>query len=110
MLRFGVIETATSEPRAEVVVHDRNIRNKEKKVDTSISTEMMSDSYERMSSDSDEIVLVSGDSDYVPTVTNLRQRDFAVNVVFWAHASRELRDSATTFVPLDPYLEHLRLA
>src|ERR1041384_4115271 len=32
----------------EVVVHDRNVRNKEKKIDTGIVTDIVADSYELM--------------------------------------------------------------
>lgn len=92
----------------EVVVHDRNFNNREKKVDTNIATDMMSDSYERMVA-GDEMTLVSGDADFVPTVENLRTRGFRVTVVFWRHASAELRSVASRFVSLDPYLQHLRL-
>ena len=67
----------------EPIVYDRNIRNREKKVDTSIATEIMADSYERMSAERDEITLVAGDSDFVPTVQNLRGRGFTVHVMFW---------------------------
>jgi uncharacterized LabA/DUF88 family protein len=66
----------------DVIVHDRNIRNREKKVDTSISTEIVSDSYELMSTDRDEVTLVSGDADYVPTLQKLRGRGFQFDVIF----------------------------
>lgn len=94
----------------EVLVYDRNIRNKEKKVDTSIATEIVSDSYELMNPGEDEITLVAGDSDYVPTADRLRQRGFSFYVVFWDHASRELREAATKFVALNDYLDFLRLS
>lgn len=55
----------------------------------------------------DEITLVAGDADYVPAIEKLRKRGFAVQVVFWKHASRELKDAATKFIPLDDNLEHL---
>jgi uncharacterized LabA/DUF88 family protein len=93
----------------EVLVYDRNIRNKEKKVDTSIATEIMADSYERMTAGTDEVTLVAGDGDYVPTVDQVRARGFSVYVAFWEHASRELKDAATRFVSLNPDLDHLRL-
>jgi uncharacterized LabA/DUF88 family protein len=93
----------------EVVVYDRSIRNREKKVDTSISTEIVSDSYELMSPDRDEITLVAGDSDYVPTIERVRKRGFNFYVVFWSHASRELKESCTRFISLDDYLDFLRL-
>ena len=38
--------------------HERNIRNKEKKVDSSIVTDIVADSYERMNPENDEITLV----------------------------------------------------
>ena len=83
----------------EVIVYDRNIRNREKKVDTSISTEIVSDLYESMSPDVDEITLVAGDSDYVPTVEKVCSADSS-SMSFWAHASRELREACTKFVPM----------
>jgi uncharacterized LabA/DUF88 family protein len=99
---------ATAKARGfEPIVYDRNSRNREKKVDNSISTEMMSDSYERMTVGSDEFTLVAGDSDYVPTIENLRRRGFTVNVMFWDHAARELREAATKFVPMNGYLGYL---
>ena len=94
----------------EVIVYDRNIRNNEKKVDTSIATEIVSDSYELMTPDRDEITLVAGDSDYVPTAHRLCQRGFSFYVAFWDHASRELREAATDFIPLNPYLDFLRVS
>ena len=92
----------------EVVVHDRNFSNREKKVDTSIATDMVSDSFTMMTAGSDEVTLVAGDSDYVPTIENLRGRGFVVHVVFWDHASGELKQAATNFISLNAYLEHLR--
>ena len=91
----------------EVVVFDRNIRNKEKKVDTSIATAIVADSYERMNPDVDEVTLVAGDADYVPTVEQLVGRGFKFHVVFWDHAARELRETASTFTSLNPHISHL---
>ncbi len=91
----------------EPIVYDRNIRNKEKKVDTSIATEIVADSYERMKPAIDEVTLVAGDTDYVPTVEHLRKRGFKFHVVFWDHASRELREAATTFTSLNAHLDLL---
>ena len=93
----------------EVIVYDRNARNREKKVDNSIATEMLTDAFERVDSAVDEITLVAGDADYVPTIRALRARGFAVNVMFWSHASRELREAATSFIALDGFLDFLRL-
>lgn len=92
-----------------MVVHDRNVANKEKKIDTNIVMDIVSDSYELMKPDTDEITLAAGDGDYVPTIERLKRRGFKFHVVFWDHAYRELKDAATQFISLNIYLEHLRL-
>jgi len=68
---------------------------------------MIEDSYEILTVGKDEITLVSGDSDYVPAIEKLKKRGIPVHVVFWGHAARELKEAATKFINLDPYLEHL---
>jgi uncharacterized LabA/DUF88 family protein len=93
----------------DVIVHDRNVAGKEKKVDANIVTDIVSDSYELMTLGEDEITLVAGDADYVPMIENLRVRGFEFHVVFWDHASKELKEAASKFISLNPYLEHLRL-
>ena len=93
----------------EVVVQDRNLSNKEKKIDTGIATDIVADSYELMNPDSDEVTLVAGDSDYVPTIERLKRRNIRFYVVFWNHASRELKEACTQFYSMDSHLEHLRL-
>lgn len=92
----------------EVHVEDRNVANKEKKIDTGIVTIMMRDAY-RNAKPRDVFTLVSGDNDYVPAIHALRGDGFQVDVVFWAHAGRELREAATNFIPLDEHLEMLRV-
>ncbi|MFZ4288021.1 NYN domain-containing protein [Variovorax sp. HJSM1_2] len=91
----------------EVIVYDRNVANHEKKIDTDIVATMISDSYELLKIGEDEVTLVSGDADYVPAIEKLKKRGIPVHVVFWGHASKELRDVATRFISLDPYLNHL---
>ena len=91
----------------EVIVYDRNVVNHEKKIDTDIVATMIEDSF-LILRPGDEITLVAGDSDYVPAIEKLRKRGIAVDVVFWKHASKELKEAATRFIPLDPHLEHLR--
>ena len=91
----------------EVVVEDRNVRNKEKKIDTGIVYEMVKDAYRLATKDEDTITLVSGDADYVPPVRGLVEDGFCVHVVFWNHASQELQDAASRFISLDPILNHL---
>lgn len=93
----------------QVTVFDRNLFGKEKKVDGQIITDMMEDSFTHMDPTKDEITLVSGDADYVPTIQNLMNRGFRFYVVFWSNAAVELRETCTQFVPIDQYLDHLRL-
>jgi uncharacterized LabA/DUF88 family protein len=62
-----------------------------------------------MKPERDEIAFVAGDSDYVPTVERVRRRGLKFTVVFWDHASKELREAATDFVSLNPWLEHLNV-
>ncbi|MEN2980528.1 NYN domain-containing protein [Tistrella bauzanensis] len=92
----------------EVIVKDRNIANKEKKIDTGIVAAMMRDAYKN-AKNKDVFTIVSGDNDYVPAVEQLREDGFQVDVVFWEHAGRELREAATNFIPLDPHLDALRV-
>ncbi len=93
----------------EVVVHERNpYSGREKKVDTNIVTDITADSFELMRPERDEITLVAGDSDYVPTVERLRKRGFRFDVCFWDHGAKELKEACSTFVSLNAYLDHLR--
>lgn len=93
----------------EIVVHDRNAVNKEKKVDTSIAADMVADSYELMDPKKDEVTLVSGDRDLVPAVEKLRKRGFKVDVVFWDHASTELKQAASSFISLNQHWKMVAL-
>ena len=93
----------------EVIVEDRNVQNREKKIDTGIVTEMVRDAYVIADKETDTITLVAGDGDYVPPVRSLIQDGFNVEVVFWEHASQELKDVAVKFISLNPMLDHLAL-
>jgi uncharacterized LabA/DUF88 family protein len=50
-----------------------------------------------------EIILVTGDRDFVPVVLDLVAEGARVTVAFWRHAAAELREAAA-FVPLDKWL------
>ena len=93
----------------EVVVEDRNVQNREKKIDTGIVAAMMRDAYTIADKETDTITLAAGDGDYVPPVQALVGDGFKVEVVFWSHASRELQSAASKFIDLDPMLNHLAL-
>jgi uncharacterized LabA/DUF88 family protein len=91
----------------EVVLTDRNFQNKEKKVDTGIVTAMMKDAYKRADAKKDILTLVAGDGDFVPTIEELKKDGYTVELVFWDHASPELKNTASKFVSLNPHLKHL---
>lgn len=98
----------------ELHLEDRNFANKEKKIDTSIATLVTkdaykSDEYRNGRPEDNTFVIVAGDGDYVPTINELTTDGFNVEVVFWNHASAELKHAATRFIDLDPFLETLRL-
>ncbi|HVI51215.1 MAG TPA: NYN domain-containing protein [Candidatus Sulfotelmatobacter sp.] len=88
-------------------VYEKNFSNKEKKVDVAIAHRMTKDAFTIIEKTRDEIILVSGDTDYVPVVTDLVADGFKVEVAFWDHAGRELREIATDFISLNKYHDHL---
>lgn len=91
----------------EVVVEDRNAENKEKRVDTGLSIKAMADSFELADPQNDVFTIVSGDSDYIPLVEDIKRRGYKVRVAFWSHASRELKEAATEFIELDHHIDYL---
>jgi hypothetical protein len=93
----------------EVVTVARGFTGREKRVDTSVVTRLCRDAYRAGDPARDRITLVAGDGDYEPTVRQLTADGFAVAVVYWSHASRELRETATEFHSLDPYIADLAL-
>ena len=62
---------AAREQGFEVVVYDRKSRNKEKKVDTKIVTDMITESF-TLANEGDQFTLVAGDSDYIPVLEQIR--------------------------------------
>ena len=91
----------------EVIIHDRNVANREKKIDTGIVTAMVRDAYLK-SADGDVFTLVAGDKDYVPAIEQMISDGRKVDVVFWEHAAAELRNACSNFISLDPHLELLQ--
>jgi uncharacterized LabA/DUF88 family protein len=85
----------------EVIVEDRNVQNRKKKIDTGIAVQMIADSYELIKDTAlDEMILVAGDKDYVPVLKNLARRGIKVTISFWDHAASELKDNAADFFSL----------
>ena len=93
----------------EVFSFERNFKNKEKKIDIAVVTEMMLDAFKHADRELDQIILVAGDSDYLPAVFRLRQEGFVVLVYFWSQAAHELKEVATEFLCMDDYLADLEL-
>ena len=92
----------------EVVVFDRSEwTGKEKMVDAAIVTAMVRDAFTKVDKSKDEIILMAGDSDYTPTVEQLREDGFKVEIVFWEHAATVLKKAASKFTSLNQYLDHL---
>jgi hypothetical protein len=92
----------------ETILEDRNVQNREKKIDTGIVTMMMRDAYNLVNPAEDVITLVAGDGDYVPSFLALRSDGYRVELVFWEHASRELKDACDRFTSLNPHLDFLQ--
>ena len=80
----------------ETIVHSRNAANKEKRVDTSIITELLRDAY-KIGSTTDVFKLVAGDGDYIPAIQRLVEDGYHVEVLFWDHASYDLKQACSSF-------------
>lgn len=85
------------------------MRQARKKVDVATAHAITKDAYTKIDKSNSEIVLVAGDKEYVPVINDLKSEGFSVVVVFWDHAAKELKESATKFISLDPWYEHLQL-
>ena len=79
----------------EFEVHnlERNIVNKEKKVDTGIVAEILKMLYTR-ASQNDTFILIMGDSDFVPVISQIRDKGVKSIVAFWDNVSGELKKEA----------------
>ena len=93
----------------EVKTYERNASNKEKKVDVAIAHAITKDAYTVIDKLNSEIVLVAGDKDYVPVIEDLKEGGYKVVVMFWEHAAKELKDSASEFISLDKWHDYLQL-
>lgn len=93
----------------EVKTYDRSLSWKEKKVDVAIAHAMTKDAYTKIDKANAEIVLVAGDKDYMPVIEDLKSEGFRVVVVFWDHATQEVKQAATKFISLNQWLNYLQL-
>jgi uncharacterized LabA/DUF88 family protein len=92
-----------------VETFEKSASGQEKKVDVAIAHRITKDAYTCINKSQDEIVLVSGDKDFVPVIEDLISEGYKVKVAFWDQAAQELKDSlktlATDFISLNSYFE-----
>ncbi|GAB6012405.1 NYN domain-containing protein [Viscerimonas tarda] len=91
----------------EPIIVDRNYNNKEKGVDTQLVVDMLSDCIDADPT-KDVFILIAGDADYIPVIRKIKSKNFRVQVLFWNHASIELKKE-TTFISLDGYFNEIRV-
>ncbi len=91
----------------DLTILDRNQRNKEKGVDSTMVMNITEDML-TIAAPGDIFILMAGDADYVPVVNNLKAKNFEVHVLFWDHAATELKKAADNFLSLNGYLQQLR--
>ena len=91
-------------------IEDRNFANQEKRIDTGITSAMMRDAYTAIDKEKDLIVLVAGDGDYIPPVETLIDDGYKIEVVFWNHASSDLKTACNSFRSLDSNLKDLQFS
>jgi len=83
--------------------------SKEKKVDVAIAHQMTKDAYSgKIDRVKDEIILVSGDRDFVPVVEDLVEECFIVRIYSWERTiAWELRNACSQFISLNQHLDSL---
>jgi len=109
----GIIESAG----CKLVGYEKNNGNaddysyasKEKKVDVAIAHQITKDAYSsKINKEHDEIILVSGDRDFVPVVEDLVEECFIVRIYSWEHTiSWELKNACSQFISLNAHLGFL---
>lgn len=95
----------------EVKVLPKNSFGREKGVDTTLVVEIMKDAFLHMNTDTDNVIIVSGDADLTPAVKFLTDNGMDTTVAFWhaeeSHQSLDIRNAATRFFSLMPYWDSL---
>lgn len=91
----------------EVFTPERNVHNKEKRVDTGFSKEVLKDLYKGVIDDSDEIILIAGDGDLFPVAEAIQEEGKEYTLVFWANASDLLKKQSAKFISLNSFLKQL---
>lgn len=88
-------------------IFDRSASGKEKMVDTQMAVDIMEDILTTLKPETDRVIIVAGDRDYVPVVIKAKERGFTVRVAYWSHASGLLRKTASDFQVLDGHIRDL---
>ncbi|CAG8462065.1 12480_t:CDS:2, partial [Funneliformis caledonium] len=92
----------------DIVVFDRNIENKEKKVDMELGASAMDVIWTR---DPSIFVLVSGDGDYFPVVKWALHHNWKVETWFWrSGVSGDFTECFSSFYSLDNYYKYFTYA
>ncbi len=89
----------------KVITYERSYR-KERKVNVAIGYAVGKD-LPKMDKVTSEIILVAGDKDFLPVVEDLTADGYHVCVAFWDHAAVKMKEKASSFFSLNPYLKHL---
>ena len=94
--------------KAGFTVHNiqRNVANKEKKVDTGIVAEILKVLYTE-ATPGDTFVLVMGDSDFVPVMNQITDYGVKAVVAFWDNVSGELKTTADEFISLNNVIDKI---
>ena len=94
--------------KAGFTVHniDRNVANKEKKVDTGIVAEILKTLYKK-AKENDIFVLVMGDSDFVPAVKQINEAGVKSACAFWNNVSGELRTACDCYICLNDIFDNI---
>ncbi len=91
----------------DLIILNRNQRNKEKGVDSTMVMNITEDML-TIAEQGDVFIIMAGDADYLPVVNNVKAKGFEVHVLFWDHASAELKKAADNFLSLNGYLHQLQ--
>ncbi|BCL85510.1 NYN domain-containing protein [Ralstonia pseudosolanacearum] len=91
----------------DVVLFDRNIRNKEKGVDNELGMDVAERTL--LVKPPETIVIAAGDEDFLGGVRRAVSRGWNVEVWFWGNANRKLQEEGgITFVNMDKFCDYLR--
>ena len=86
--------------RCEVKICKRNLGDSKERMIVQTVIDITEDSSFKMNGN-DCIILISGDTAYIPCIENVINKATKVKVAFWSHAPSELKRSCSEFIDLD---------